>query len=249
MAVTGWESFRDKFEGYEDCYTVIGGFACEILLRHAQLNFRATKDIDMILLIEDRLPDFGKVFWDYIKEGEYQCGWKQSPELHFYRFTEPKSGFPVQIELFSRLPDYHLNSDSVIVPIHIDGEISSLSAIVMNDDFYNLLQAGRTVIDGVSTLNAEYLIPFKMYAWTDLLKKKDNGVHVNDRDLTKHKLDVFRLLQVVTENAHVDLTGLCLDAASEYIDRINSETINMEQIGLAFTQQAAIQRLKELYSL
>ena len=74
MAVTGWESFRDRFAGYEDCYTVIGGFACEILLRHARLNFRATKDIDMILLIEDRLPDFGRVFWDYIKDGAYKCG-------------------------------------------------------------------------------------------------------------------------------------------------------------------------------
>ena len=83
MAVEGWERFRDKFTGYEDSYTVIGGFACEILLGEAQRSFRGTKDIDMILLIEDNLSEFGHVFWDFIKEGRYRCGWKNSEGIHF----------------------------------------------------------------------------------------------------------------------------------------------------------------------
>jgi len=29
--VAGIDSFRDKFRGFEDCYTVIGGAACDIL--------------------------------------------------------------------------------------------------------------------------------------------------------------------------------------------------------------------------
>ena len=68
MAVTGWEIFRDKFSGFEDCYAVIGGFACEVLLRNEKRNFRATKDIDMIMIAEDNFSDFGRVFWDFIKE-------------------------------------------------------------------------------------------------------------------------------------------------------------------------------------
>jgi hypothetical protein len=31
--------------------------------------------------------------------------------MHFYRFTEPKAGYPVMIELFSRKPGYHLEID------------------------------------------------------------------------------------------------------------------------------------------
>lgn len=57
MAVMGWQLFRERFSGYEDCYTVIGGFACEVLLRNAELDFRATKDIDMIVLLEDRFSE------------------------------------------------------------------------------------------------------------------------------------------------------------------------------------------------
>ena len=165
MAVTGWESFRKYFSGYEDSYVVIGGFACEVLLRNAEIDFRATKDIDMIVLIEDKLPEFGRIFWNFIKEGGYKCGWRQDPKLHFYRFTEPKSGYPAQIELFSRLPDYHLNAESTIVPIHIDEEVSSLSAIVMNDDFYELLHEGKTTVDGISTIGAAYLIPCELLGY------------------------------------------------------------------------------------
>lgn len=247
MAVTGWELFRDRFAGYEDCYVVIGGFACEVLLNASNLDFRATKDIDMILLIDGDFPEFGHVFWDFIKEGGYKYGWRQSPDLHFYRFTEPKEGYPSQIELFSRMPDYQLNIDSLIVPIHIDDEVSSLSAIVMNDDFYKLLQDGKTVVNGISTISAEYLIPFKMFAWTNLLEKKEQGEHVNEKDLKKHKLDVFRLLQVVPGNATVKLSGTCAEAATKYFELIKPEEIQLGQIDLEFTAEEGLERLREIY--
>ena len=113
--VKGIESFRKKFMDYRDCYTVIGGAACDILMSEEDLSFRATKDLDMILLLEDRYQEFAKVFWEYIKEGGYRCGWKNSKDVHFYRFTDPKPGYPIQIEHFSRLPDYHLSVESGII--------------------------------------------------------------------------------------------------------------------------------------
>ena len=33
--VIGLEAFREAFEGYEDCYTIIGGTACDILMNRA----------------------------------------------------------------------------------------------------------------------------------------------------------------------------------------------------------------------
>ena len=41
MAVMGLGVFRKYFDGYEDCYTIIGGTACEILMSEAELDFRA----------------------------------------------------------------------------------------------------------------------------------------------------------------------------------------------------------------
>ena len=55
MAIVGLDHFAEFFRGYEDCYTVIGGTACEILMsEYSTRTFRATKDVDMIVLMEDR---------------------------------------------------------------------------------------------------------------------------------------------------------------------------------------------------
>ena len=73
--VDGLISFREKYKDFTDCYTVIGGTACSILLSEADIDFRSTKDIDMILIMEDRYKEFAQVFWEYIREGKYECGW------------------------------------------------------------------------------------------------------------------------------------------------------------------------------
>ena len=243
------ESFIEKFRDYTDCYTVIGGAACDILMSEADTEFRATKDIDMILILEDKYPEFAKLFWEYIKEADYTCGWRNSDSMHFYRFTEPKAGYPFMIELFSRKPGYHLEVDEGIIPIHIDDDTSSLSAILLNDDYYNFMLVGRTVVNGASVLSAEYLIPFKMYAWLDLKEKKKNGEHVNEKDLKKHKYDVFRLLQIVQNDAVIESTGLVRESIDRFMIEIMEEEIPFTQIGLPFSKDEAMEILHEIYGV
>lgn len=50
--VNGMDSFVRKFRDYADCYTIIGGTACDILMSEADAEFRATRDIDMVLIME-----------------------------------------------------------------------------------------------------------------------------------------------------------------------------------------------------
>ncbi len=50
--VRGIDSFRDWFRGYEDQYVIIGGTACDLLMTEEGLDFRATKDIDLVLIVE-----------------------------------------------------------------------------------------------------------------------------------------------------------------------------------------------------
>ena len=66
--VVGMESFREAFKEFPDCYTIIGGAACDIIMSDHDTDFRATKDIDMILILEDKYQEFAKAFWNYIKE-------------------------------------------------------------------------------------------------------------------------------------------------------------------------------------
>ena len=245
--VNGIESFQKHFKDYPDCYAIIGGAACDILMTEAELDFRATKDVDMILVLEDRYREFAAVFWEYIKKGGYKCGWKQSEEVHFYRFTEPKVGYPAQIELFSRKPDYHLNADQVILPIHIADDISSLSAILLNDDFYNFMTEGRRTINGLCILDASYLIPFKMFAWLNLTEQKAAGKHVNERDLKKHKNDVFRLLQIIPNNTSVPVSGEVSKSIDMFIEKMQNENLSLSDIGVPLEKQQALEILKTIY--
>lgn len=241
------ESFREKFKEYSDCYTVIGGAACDILMSEADLSFRATKDIDMILILEDKYQEFAKVFWEYIKEGKYRCGWKNSADMHFYRFTDPSVGYPVQIELFSRVPGYHLSVKEGIIPIHIDDDVSSLSAILLNDDYYHFMMEGRKVINDIGVLDAEHIIPFKMFAWLDLKRRKESGEHVNEKDLKKHKNDVFRLLQVVPDETNVKSSGLVKQNIQSFFENIETEDLRLKQMGIDFEKDEAIELLKGIY--
>ena len=47
--VTGIDTFREHFAGHEDQYAIFGGTACDLLFDAAGLDFRATRDIDMVL--------------------------------------------------------------------------------------------------------------------------------------------------------------------------------------------------------
>jgi hypothetical protein len=89
--VKGLESFRSYFKGYEDKYAIIGGTACDLLMSEAEVDFRLTRDIDMVLIIEALDAEFGTRIWEYIKKAGYEhC--RQSTNIPiYYRFNKPKS--------------------------------------------------------------------------------------------------------------------------------------------------------------
>lgn len=250
--VIGFESFRTHFQGYEDCYTIIGGTACDILMSEAALDFRATRDIDMILLIENRFEEFAGLFWSYVKMGKYKCGWRNSELPHFYRFTEPEtSNFPKMIELFSRRPDFQLDRPDVyLTPLPVSEDISSLSAIMLNDDYYNLMLEGRQTVEGVSVLGAEYLIAFKAKAWLDLTEKKATGTHVNEKDLKKHKNDVFRLFAIVDPKIKIELSQAVADDLNNFIKAMAEETIDLKALGIeGVTVSEILSTIKTIFLL
>ena len=136
--VTGIESFKEWFKGNESQYAIIGGTACDILMTEEGLDFRATKDIDLVLIIEAVDAAFGRKFWDYVKQAGYEHCNKSSGMPQFYRFSHPMSNrYPAMIELFTRKLDaIQLPDDAVLTPLPMDEDISSLSAILLDDDYY-----------------------------------------------------------------------------------------------------------------
>ncbi|MCC8052172.1 MAG: nucleotidyl transferase AbiEii/AbiGii toxin family protein [Clostridiales bacterium] len=134
--VRGIESFRQWFQGYEDHYAIIGGTACDLLMTDEGMDFRATKDIDLVLIVEAIDASFGKRFWEYVLNAGYEHRNKSTGEPQFYRFTNPVSKkYPMMIELFTRKTDVvALPEEAVLSPLPIDENVSSLSAILLDDD-------------------------------------------------------------------------------------------------------------------
>ena len=143
-AVAGLDQFRKHMEGLEGSYALIGGTACDILLSDADLPFRATHDLDVVLIADGRLAGTARAIWSLVRDGGYRCGWGQDDNACYYRFTAPSEPlYPKMIELFSRSPIYLEGLDSVpVAPLHIDDSASSLSAILLDSDYYDLLLEG-----------------------------------------------------------------------------------------------------------
>ena len=99
----GIDKFKERFAGHDGEYVLIGGGACDLLFGEAGQDFRATKDLDLVLLVEALTPEFGQVFWDFVKEGGYENRQKSSRKPQFYRFSKPEDpAFPAMLELFAR---------------------------------------------------------------------------------------------------------------------------------------------------
>ena len=224
--VRGLDRFKEHMVGLEDSYAVIGGTACEVLLEDADLEFRATKDIDMVLLVEGRLPEAAAAVWRLVRAGGYSCGWKGSARAHFYRFTEPTDpGFPVMIELFSAAPDF------------------------IDEDYYRFMKGRCEIVDGIAVLGETGLIPFKAKAFLDLSQRKAIGEHVDSRDLRKHKNDVLRLAQILKPGQHVELAPTIRADMSEFCDKISDDDANMRQLGISASYEDIIELIRDTYRL
>ena len=198
--VKGLDVFVRHFRTFNDRFVLIGGTACDMALGEAGLEFRATKDLDIVLWVEALDEDFVKAFWKFIRAGKYQTQQKSTGEPQFYRFQKPGEGsYPFMLELFSRKPDVLQNDEgSHLTPLPMEEEVSSLSAILMDREYYEFIRAGRKETGGLPWVGAEHLIPLKARAWLDLSQRKEAGERVDSKAIKKHKNDVFRLFQIIT---------------------------------------------------
>lgn len=250
--VSGVESFRKWFAEYTDQYTIIGGTACDLLMSEDGLDFRATRDIDMVLIVESLTSEFGRRFWEYVKAAGYEHRNKSTGEPQFYRFSKPSSReYPYMIELFSgRVDAIELPEDAVLTPLPLDDEISSLSAILMDADYYQFLREGKIVLNDIPVLDAAHLIPFKAKAWLDLTERNRNGEHVDSKNIRKHKNDVFRLSILLTSDIRVILSAAIRSDLEKFFSAMEAETIDLKAFGIrSQSQQEILQKLKTIYGL
>lgn len=253
--VRGLEVFRDWFKGYSDQYVLIGGTAATFAMEQASLDFRATKDLDIVLHVEVLTPAFGEAFWAFVRAGQYEhCQVSSTGKPVFYRFQRPGNrDFPAMLELFSRPPEHFTPArGSVLTPIPLDEAISSLSAILLDDDYYAFILSGRRETDGLPWIGEDRLIPLKALAWLDLSARRDQGEPVDSKDVRKHLNDVLRLSQLLTARSSISLVDCIRSDMERFLVVLQAESsIDLKAIGVGGRVQVSdiIERLAHAYNL
>jgi hypothetical protein len=195
--VSGLAIFQEWFKDFENQYVLIGGTAASITMTEAGLPCRGTKDLDIVLHVEVLTPAFGQKFWEFVQAGGYQQK-EGDPEQKpcLYRFQKPQDeDFPHMLELFSRVPDgLSFVPPGHLTPIPMDEQISSLSAILLNDEYYQFVLAGRKSKYGMpSWVGEDRLIPLKAVAWLEMTDRVRQGEVIDSKKINKHLSDVVLL--------------------------------------------------------
>lgn len=207
--VKGLVIFQEWFSGFEQQYVLIGGTAASITMAEAGLPFRGTKDLDIVLHVEALTPEFGKLFWEFVQAGGYlqkEGDPQQRPCL--YRFQKPQDEeFPYMLELFSRIPDgLDFVPPGHLTPIPIDEQISSLSAILLDHDYYQFVMEGRKNKQGMPTwVGEDRLIPLKAVAWIEMSKRARQGDLIDSKKINKHLTDIVKLSSLLQPNLVIEL--------------------------------------------
>jgi len=225
VAVKGLDLFSETFKDYKDDYILIGGAACDLWFYEKGMQFRKTKDLDIVLILDRLTPDFIALFWQFIDSGNYEYKYRSegaSPVL--YRFEKPViSKFPFMIELFCKSTQgLDIAEGQHIIPIGLESA-QSLSAILLNQSYYSFLIEHCRFSQGVQHADCSSLIPLKMRAWLDLTAQRERGEPVKGDDIKKHRNDVFRLAATLPETPGVPLPEEILSDVNAFIEKLPVE--------------------------
>jgi hypothetical protein len=251
--VKGLDVFQKHFAGYTDQFILIGGTAATLAMEIAGLEFRATKDLDIVLHIEAIKPSFGTIFWTFIEKGGYEV--REASDAGrpvLYRFQKPaNASYPFMLEIFCRSPDgILLAKNSRLTPIPLDEAVSSLSAILLDDDYYNFIFTGRREVGGLPWVGEDRLIPLKAHAWLDLSARKASGEQVDTKNIRKHGNDVIRLSQLLSPDVRIPLPVKVAGDLGRFLRGLMAEgTYSPKSLGLDNPLAEISQRIAQAYEL
>ena len=82
--VAGLQRFAEHFKSFTDCYVLIGGAACDLWMGELELRFRATEDLDVVVIFDAVGDGFIRSFWSFVREGRYATHQQSEDRPNFY---------------------------------------------------------------------------------------------------------------------------------------------------------------------
>ena len=155
------------------------------------------------------------------------------------------------IELFSRRPGILcLPQGAALTPIPVEDDVISLSAILLEDSYYEALQSAKREIKGVTIIDETILIPFKARAFLDLTVRARAGGNVDSRNIRKHRNDGFRLVQLLRTDAQVTLPESIREDLQAFIEQTKTDhTLDPRTFDVPFSRDEAVSLLRSVYGL
>ena len=86
-----------------------------------------------------------------------------------------------------------------------------------------------------------------MKAWLDLKGKKAEGIHVNSRDIKKHRLDVFRLFQLVRDGQKTTVLKSVGEDITQFIAKMRKTEIRLTDIGINRPKDSILDIYSNMY--
>jgi hypothetical protein len=251
--VRGLDIFRQWFAAFANQYVLIGGTAASLTMEEAGLPFRATKDLDIVLHVEALTPVFGEAFWRFIDAGGYQIRQSSTGKPIFYRFQKPSDErYPAMVELFARAPDgLQPAVGSQLTPIPLDDAVLSLSAILLDESYYEFIMAGRREVEGLPCVGEDRLIPLKAIAWLELSERKQRGAMVDAKDVRKHLNDALRLSQLLAPATRITIGGKIAEDMTRFLALVAVEpAIDPKALQLGnVTVTELVNRIAQAYAI
>lgn len=229
--VSGIQQFERAFSAFSDSFIVIGGSACRAVLSDGPIQPRRTRDIDMVLVLENVGNNFISAFWKFIKEGGYKFASRKNAKGEFkyvfYSFVAGTEGYPSQIEILSKPvggigqpADYHIEY------IETDEDYSHLSAIILDPDYYAYLTTHYVIREGLRYASPDSLICLKALAYMNLSAEKAAGKQVNSDDLKKHRRDVMMAVASLDPTEVFEVSAHIKEVLNSFVQAIADPQIS-----------------------
>ena len=245
--VSGLETFKRWFEAYSTRYVIIGGTACNLIFAEYGAPERATHDIDMVIVAEAFDRDFYNRFVEFVKAGGYQHK-NKAERYELYRFERPlDDSFPPKIELLSRRPENLAGIETELGRFQTTDASGSLSAILLDDEYYDLLENGIVEIGGIPVLSLDYLPVFKIHAWANLSDDKAAGNRVSSEEVNKHRRDVLRLCSLFEPGRHIELPDSIKNEVERFVSERPWDDNMMRNLRLAVSAGEMAEIIRSVY--
>lgn len=128
-----------------------------------------------------------------------------------------------------------MSNDQHIIPIQND-EFTKLSAILLDDEYFNLIKDGvKKSTEGFSIINEKIVMCLKARAFRDLRERKVAGdKHIDSKDIQKHLKDIFRLVPSLNDGSSISLKGRPqkdMQLAVDELNKLDARTVKQFMSG------------------